>query len=84
MRTLGEMPIGPTMFCAGCVICLAARRPLPTIACMCNLHQERPWLHIEAYFRSMVPAYSPAAVGPFGTGLFLRPADGQLYGVRSE
>jgi putative SOS response-associated peptidase YedK len=51
---------------------------------MCNLHHEAPRLHVEAYFRAMVPEYRPAAVGPFGTGLFLRPVDGQLRGVRGQ
>jgi putative SOS response-associated peptidase YedK len=31
-----------------------------------------------------VPAYSPAAVGPFGTGLFLRPVEGRLMGVLGQ
>ena len=43
---------------------------------MCNLHHTAPRLHVEAYFRAIVPDGVPATVGPFGTGLFLRPMDG--------
>jgi putative SOS response-associated peptidase YedK len=48
---------------------------------MCNLHHMAPRLHVEAYFRAQVPDYTPAAVGPFGTGLFLRPQGAGLVGV---
>lgn len=43
---------------------------------MCNLYHMSPRDHVEHYFRARVPEYAVAAVGPFGTGLFLRPASG--------
>jgi putative SOS response-associated peptidase YedK len=48
---------------------------------MCNLYHMAPRLHVEAFFRALVPEYSVAAVGPFGSGLFLRPVEGRLHGV---
>lgn len=48
---------------------------------MCNLHHMAPREHVQVYFRAMVPEYTPAAVGPFGTGLFLRPEGDTLQGV---
>ena len=48
---------------------------------MCNLYQMAPRDHVERYFRAAVPEVAAVAVGPFGTGLFLRPADGHLQGV---
>jgi putative SOS response-associated peptidase YedK len=47
---------------------------------MCNLYHMAPKEHVERYFRATVPEYSAAAVGPFGTGLFLRPAGERLEG----
>lgn len=44
---------------------------------MCNLYHMAPRDHVERYFRVMLPAdYREAVVGPFNTGLFLRPAEG--------
>ncbi len=44
-----------------------------------------PKEHVERYFRAMVTAYSAAAVGPFGTGLFLRPGSATgLEGVLGQ
>jgi putative SOS response-associated peptidase YedK len=51
---------------------------------MCNLYHMAPRDHVERYFRAQVPGYTEAAVGPFGTGLFLRPADGALLGVLGQ
>lgn len=53
---------------------------------MCNLYQMAPRLHVETFFRAHepVPEYSTAAVGPFGTGLFLRPDDGGLQAVTGQ
>ena len=49
---------------------------------MCNLYHMAAKEHVERYFRAMVPDYGAAAVGPFGTGLFLRPGSGSgLEGV---
>jgi putative SOS response-associated peptidase YedK len=48
---------------------------------MCNLYHMAPREHVQQYFRAQVPAYDALPVGPFGTGLFLRPADGTLQGV---
>jgi len=48
---------------------------------MCNLHHLAPKEHVERYFRAATPDYSATAVGPFGTGLFLRPEGGGLRGV---
>jgi putative SOS response-associated peptidase YedK len=48
---------------------------------MCNLHHLAPKEHVERYFRAVTPDYSATAVGPFGTGLFLRPAGDGLRGV---
>lgn len=50
-------------------------------AAMCNLYHMSPREHVERYFRAMVPEYSAAAVGPFGTGVFLRPDGDALVGV---
>jgi hypothetical protein len=49
---------------------------------MGNLLHEVPRLHVEAYFRALVPDYTAAAVRSFGTDLFLRLVDGQPQGVR--
>lgn len=53
---------------------------------MCNLYHMAPREHVERYFRAIVPDHSAAAVGPFGTGLFLRPGlDGTaLQGVLGQ
>jgi putative SOS response-associated peptidase YedK len=48
---------------------------------MCNLYHMAPRDHVERHFRAMVPEYGAVPVGPFGTGLFLRPIDGRLQGV---
>jgi putative SOS response-associated peptidase YedK len=48
---------------------------------MCNLYHMAPKEHVERYFRAIVPELSAVPVGPFGTGLFLRPVDGRLQGV---
>ena len=41
---------------------------------MCNLYHLAPRDHVERYFRVMLPSdYRELAVGPFNTGLFLRP-----------
>ena len=44
---------------------------------MCNLHHMSPREHVERHFRGLtigdLPVYTASAVGPFGTGLFLRP-----------
>jgi len=37
--------------------------------------------HVERYFRAIVPEHAAVPVGPFGTGLFLRPIDGRVQGV---
>jgi putative SOS response-associated peptidase YedK len=42
---------------------------------MCNLYHLAPREHVQAYFRAAVPDYPALPVGPFGTGLFLRPGD---------
>jgi putative SOS response-associated peptidase YedK len=45
---------------------------------MCNLYHLAPRDHVERYFRVMLPSdYREQAVGPFNTGLFLRPAPGE-------
>lgn len=53
---------------------------------MCNLHHMSPREHVERFFRARVPDHTAAAVGPFGTGLFLRPGpDGNaLHGVLGQ
>ncbi|MDH4052644.1 MAG: SOS response-associated peptidase [Rubrivivax sp.] len=51
---------------------------------MCNLYHMAPRDHVERYFRAQLPAYAEAAVGPFGTGLFLRPHAGGLHGVLGQ
>ena len=48
---------------------------------VCNLYHMAPRDHVERHFRAMVPDYGALPVGPFGTGLFLRPAGGRLQGV---
>lgn len=41
---------------------------------MCNLYHLSPKVEIANYFRTLVPdTYVEAAVGPFGTGAFLKP-----------
>lgn len=51
---------------------------------MCNLHDEVPKEDLERYVRKHLrelwlpgldPSYAAKSVGPFGTGLFLRPED---------
>ena len=37
--------------------------------------------HVECHFRAMVPEHCAVPVGPFGSGRFLRPIDGQLQGL---
>ena len=51
------------------------------MARMCNLYHMAPRDHVERYFRAMVPEYGAVPVGPFGTGLFLRPSVVGLQGV---
>ena len=48
---------------------------------MCNLYHMAPREHVERYFRAMVPEYVAVPVGPFGSGLFLRPIDGRQQGA---
>lgn len=50
---------------------------------MCNLYHLSPKDQISLTFRAAMPAdFAAVAVGPFGTGLFLRPGpDGQLLAV---
>lgn len=48
---------------------------------MCNLFHMAPRDHVERYFRAIVPEHAAVPVGPFGTGLFLRPIDGRVQGV---
>ena len=48
---------------------------------MCNLYHMAPRDHVERYFRAIVPEHAAVPVGPFGTGLFLRPVDGRVQGV---
>ena len=48
---------------------------------MCNLYHMAPRDHVERYFRAIVPEHAAVPVGPFGTGLFLRPIDGRVQGV---
>ena len=44
---------------------------------MCNLYHMAPRLHVEQYFRALVPeGYRELDVGPFGSGAFLRPGRG--------
>ena len=44
---------------------------------MCNLYHMAPRDHVEVYFRAQIPAsFVAVAVGPFGTGAFLRAAPG--------
>ncbi len=51
-------------------------------AAMCNLYHLAPRLHVETYFRvQLAPEYRELAVGPFNTGLFLRPAPEGLAAV---
>ena len=46
---------------------------------MCNLYHMAPRDHVEVFFRTQVPSsYVAAAVGPFGTGAFLRATPGGL------
>jgi len=51
---------------------------------VCNLYHLAAREHVERYFRAQVPAYSEAAVGPFGTGLCLRPQGNALVGVLGQ
>ena len=54
---------------------------------MCNLYHLAPRDHVQQYFRAQLPAYDTLPVGPFGTGLFLRPAGGpasELQGVLGQ
>jgi putative SOS response-associated peptidase YedK len=52
---------------------------------MCNLYSPYPKEDVERYIRKMLrkgvlPDYSPNPVGPFGTGLFIRPDGDALRG----
>ena len=52
---------------------------------MCNLYHMAPRDHVEVYFRTQVPAsYVAGAVGPFGTGAFLRATPGGLELVTGQ
>lgn len=51
---------------------------------MCNLYHMAPREHVQHYFRAQAPDYQALPVGPFGSGLFLRPADGTLRGVMGQ
>ncbi|MEO5734012.1 MAG: SOS response-associated peptidase family protein [Rubrivivax sp.] len=51
---------------------------------MCNLHHMAPREHVQTYFRAMLPDYAAAPVGPFGTGMFIRPGAGALQGVLGQ
>lgn len=51
---------------------------------MCNLYHMAPREHVERYFRATAPEYSAAAVGPFGSGLFLRPEGDTVHGVLGQ
>jgi putative SOS response-associated peptidase YedK len=52
---------------------------------MCNLYHMAPREHVEHYFRTQVPDLAPLPVGPYGTGLFLRPAaDGGLQALLGQ
>ena len=49
---------------------------------MCNLYHMAPRDHVARYFRAIVPEHAAVPVGPFGTGLILRPIDGRLQGSK--
>jgi len=51
---------------------------------MCNLYHLAPREHVQTYFRALLPDYQAMPVGPFGTGLFLRPGAGGLQGVMGQ
>lgn len=51
---------------------------------MCNLYHLAPREHVQTYFRAMLPAYAAVPVGPFGTGLFLRPGVDGLKGEMGQ
>lgn len=60
---------------------------------MCNLHHEVPKEDLERYVRkhmrdlwlpTLDPTYAAKPVGPFGTGLFLRPDGPVLHGVLGQ